>query len=103
VAQPFEYRFEWDPVKADRNAKHHRVTFEQAATVFLDARLLSLLDGEHGGEEERWVSLGLDRSARLLVVCHTFREITEGSASIRIFSARKATRRESKEYEKRKP
>lgn len=103
VAEQFEYRFEWDPVKADRNAKDHDgVTFEQAATIFLDARLLSRFDDEHGDEEERWVSLGLDKSTRLLVVCHTYREITERSASIRIFSARKATRRETKDYEKRK-
>jgi uncharacterized DUF497 family protein len=103
VAEQFEYLFEWDPVKAERNAKNHGITFEQAATVFLDARLLSQLDEEHDDEEERWISLGLDKSARLLVVCHTFREITDRSASIRVFSARKATRKESKEYEKRKP
>ena len=103
MAEQFEYRLEWDPVKAKRNANDHGVTFEQAATVFLDAGLASQLDEQHGDEEERWVSLGLDRSTRLLVVCHTYREITERSASIRIFSARKATRRESKDYEKRKP
>ena len=103
MAEQFEYRFEWDPVKAERSAKDHGVTFEHAATIFLDARLLSQLDDEHGEEEERWVSLGLDRSTRLLLVCHTYREITERSASIRIFSARKATRRESKDYEKQKP
>jgi hypothetical protein len=44
VAGRFEYRFEWDPIKAARNAKEHGVTFEQAATVFLDARLLSQID-----------------------------------------------------------
>ena len=103
MAEQFEYRFEWDPPKAEKNAKDHGVTFEQAATVFLDAGLMSQLDEEHDEEEERWVSLGLDKSGRLLVVCHTYREITDRSASIRIFSARKATRRESKDYEKRKP
>jgi len=103
VAEQFEYRFEWDPIKADKNAKDHGVTFEQAGTVFLDANLLSRLDEEHDDDEERWVSLGLDKSARLLVVCHTFREVTERSASIRIISARKATRRETKEYDRRKP
>ena len=102
MAEQFEYRFEWDPVKAGRNAKDHGATFEQAATVFLDASLLSQLDEEHGDEEERWASLDLDKSTRLLVVCHTYREITERSASIRIFSARKATRRERKDYENRK-
>lgn len=83
-----------------RSAKDHRVTFEQAATVFLDSRLLSQIDEEHGDEEERWVSLGRDRSARLLVVCHTYRDETPRSATIRIISARKATRREAKDYEK---
>jgi uncharacterized DUF497 family protein len=102
VADRFEYQFEWDPVKAERNAKDHGVTFEQAATVFLDARLLSQLDVAHGEGEERWVSLGLDKSARLLVVCHTYRKVTEQSAVIRIFSVRKTTRHESKDYEKQK-
>ena len=100
MAGDFEYHFEWDPVKAEKNAKDHGVTFEQAATVFLDAGLLSQIDKEHGGEEERWVSLGLDKSMRLLVVCHTYREITERSATIRIYSARKATRKETKDYGK---
>ena len=103
MAEQFEYRFDWDPIKADRNAKDHGVTFEQAATVFLDPKLLSQIDEEHDDEEERWVSLGLDKSARLLIVCHTFREVTERSATIRIFSARKATRRETRDYEKQKP
>ena len=82
VADRFEYRFEWDPVKATRNARKHGVTFEQAATVFLDARLLSQIDEEHNDDEERWVSLGLDRSARLLVVCHTYRHESEHGATI---------------------
>ena len=46
MAARFEYRFEWDPIKAARNAKDHGVTFEQAATVFRDARLLSQIDEE---------------------------------------------------------
>ena len=100
MAERFEYRFEWDPTKAARNAKEHGVTFEQAATVFLDARLLSQVDEEHGTDEERWRSLGLDKSARLLVVCHTYRHETARSATIRIVSARKGTRREANDYEK---
>jgi uncharacterized DUF497 family protein len=63
---------------------------------------MSQVDDEHGDDEERWVSLGIDKAARLLVVCHTYREITQQSATIRIFSARKSTRRETKEYEERK-
>jgi uncharacterized DUF497 family protein len=52
------------------------------------------------GDEERWVSVGIDKSARLLVVCHTYREITQRSATIRIFSVRKSTRRETREYQR---
>jgi uncharacterized protein len=102
VAERFEYRFDWDPAKASRNARDHRVTFEQAATVFLDARLLSQLDEEHG-DEERWLSLGLDKAARLLVVSHTYRDVTPRRATIRIISARIATRAEAKAYEESKP
>lgn len=64
VAERFEYRFDWHPTKATKNAKDHGVTFEQAATVFLDAGLLSQLDEDHGEDEERWLSLGLDKAAR---------------------------------------
>ena len=103
MAERFEYRFDWDPTKAARNAKDHGVTFEQAATVFLDARLLSQLDDEHGEHEERWVSVGLDKAARLLVVSHTYRDVTTRRATIRIISARKATRSEIGAYEGSKP
>jgi len=60
--KPFQYQFEWDPVKAQRNVKRHGVTFERAATVFLDPEALSELDEEHSQDEERWITLGLDRS-----------------------------------------
>jgi hypothetical protein len=103
VAERFEYRFDWDPTKTARNAKDHGVTFEQAATVFLDARLLSQLDDEHGEHEERWISVGLDKAARLLVVSHTYRDVTPRRATIRIISARKATRSEIRTYEESKP
>ena len=62
MAERFEYRFEWDPAKAASTAKDHSVTFEQAAKVFLDARLLSQLDEEHEEDEERWLSVGMDRA-----------------------------------------
>ena len=99
MAERFEYRFDWNPTKAAKNAKDHGVTFEQAATVFLDARLLSQVDEGHGEDEERWLSLGLDKAARLLVVCHTYRDVTPRNATIRIISARRATRPEAKAYE----
>jgi len=76
------------------------VTFERAATVFLDPAALSEFDEPHSPDEERWITLGLDRSGILWVVCHTFREETGTSARIRIISARKATKNEAKQYER---
>ena len=98
--KPFQYQFEWDPVKAQRNVKRHGVTFERAATVFLDPEALSEFDEPHSQDEERWITLGLDRTGSLVVVCHTFREETETSARIRIISARKANKNEAKQYER---
>ena len=97
----FTYEFEWDPTKARDNVRKHRVAFERAATIFLDPHALSELDQEESGEEDRWITLGLDRTGVLLVVVHTFREETESSARIRLISARKPTRNEAKHYERK--
>lgn len=59
MAQQFSYNYEWDPLKAHSNIKKHGVSFEQAATVFLDPLALSITDKEHDEDEERWVLLGL--------------------------------------------
>ena len=83
--KPFQYQFEWDAAKARQNARKHRVTFERGATIFSDQNALSLFDEEHSQDEDRWVTLGLDRTGTLLVVCHTYREETETSARIRIY------------------
>lgn len=101
MEKPFQYQFEWDPAKARQNSRRHRVTFERAATVFLDPNALSVFDEQHSEDEERWVTLGLDRTGILLVVCHTYREETETSAMIRIISARKAAKNEAKQYERK--
>jgi uncharacterized DUF497 family protein len=93
------YFFEWDPKKAKSNNRKHDVSFERAATIFRDQRALSIFDDEHGIEEDRWVTLGMDNSGILLVVCHTFEEETKDSCRIRIFSARKAKKKEMKQYE----
>ena len=96
--KPFQYQFGWDPAKARQNAKKHRITFARAATVFLDPNALSIFDEEHSQDEDRWITLGLDRTGILLVVCHTYREETETSVRVRIVLARKATRTEAKQY-----
>ena len=82
--------------------KRHTVAFERAATIFLDPSALSEFDAAHSEAEERWITLGLDQTGVLLVVCHTFRDETESSARLRLISARKATKREEAEYKRRK-
>jgi uncharacterized DUF497 family protein len=92
------YNFEWDNAKARSNQGKHGVGFEEAATVFKDARALTIFDAEHRMEEERWITLGISGGGRLLVVCHTFKKVDDG-VIIRIFSSRKANKREIKQYE----
>lgn len=91
------YEFEWDPAKAASNLRKHRVSFDDAATAFADDLLLTMLDDEHSGFEQRWISLGQSRGGRLLVVVHTYRE-TEDATVVRIISARRATPRERRRY-----
>ena len=98
MAKPFTYEFEWDPSKARENLKKHRITFERAATIFLDPDALSEFDEDESREEDRWITLGLDRTGVLLVACHTYRKETETSARIRLISARKPTKNEAKNY-----
>lgn len=95
----FRYNFEWDPAKAASNREKHGISFDEAATVFRDARMLSIFDRDHSQTEDRWISLGLSELGRPRVVCHTFREIDEETSIIRIFSARKATKTEVRQYE----
>ena len=91
--------FEWDPTKAEGNVSKHNVPFERAATVFRDSNALSVFDDEHSAEEERWLTLGLDSGGALLVVHHTFKKVDAANCSIRIISARKATKSETRQYE----
>jgi uncharacterized DUF497 family protein len=93
------YDFQWDAVKAVTNANKHGVTFEQAATVFLDPLALTILDETHSQDEERWWLLGHDASGVLLLVAHTYQTTGAASANVRIISARPATKREQQFYE----
>ena len=69
--------------------------------MFLDANVLSLLDEQHSEDEEGWIALGLDHAGALLVICHTYHEQTENSARVRLISARKATKNEMKQYQRK--
>lgn len=86
--------FDWDNKKARANVAKHGVTFHEAASVFGDSLALTFQDPDHSASEDRLLTFGQSISGRLLVVIHT----AHGS-SIRIISARPATRRERKTYE----
>lgn len=90
-----EIRFEWDENKNEINKRKHGVSFEEAATVFGDADGLMISDDEHSDEEDRFILLGFSLTAKLLVVCHCYRET---DTVIRIISARKANRSEERQY-----
>lgn len=87
--------FEWDPDKAASNLGKHGVRFAEAVTVFEDDAMLTMPDDSP--DEERFVALGMGSLGRILVVIYAVR-----GARIRIISARKATRRERSEYERRR-
>jgi len=87
--------FEWDKRKAAANLLKHRISFEEARSVFFDEYARLIDDPDHSEEEERFVLLGLSRALRLLIVCHCYRRKDE---VIRIISARKPTRTEATFY-----
>jgi uncharacterized DUF497 family protein len=99
VAEGFRYQFAWDSAKANDNLAKHDIGFEQAATVFRDPLAVTVYDSEHSAAEERWATLGRSESGALLVVIHTFAETSANSATVRIISARRATKPEVRDYE----
>jgi uncharacterized DUF497 family protein len=87
-------RFEWDPEKAKKNTAKHDVSFEEALTVFADPLARIFPDEEHSVHELREIIVGHSAHRQLLLV-----NFTSTDQRVRIFSARKATRRERKDYE----
>ena len=88
-------RIVWDERKNQSNIKNHKVSFEEAETVFYDPVAKVMHDPDHSIDEERFIILGTSKLMKLLVVCHCYRENDE---IIRIISARKATKNETKQY-----
>lgn len=86
--------FEWDASKAEANIKKHGVSFDEAASVFLDQLAVSGQDPDHSIGESRYITFGMSSLGRLVAVSHTHR-----LGSIRIISARRVTRIERKLYE----
>lgn len=90
-------RFVWDPRKEKVNLRKHGVSFETCCHVFSDPYALTSFDEEHSEYEDRWVTMGRVPDGNLVVVAHAYRVI-EGIETIRIISARKATRAEERMY-----
>ena len=88
-------RFIWDEEKQKTNIDKHGVTFGEASTVFADDNALYFDDPAHSQDEDRFIILGYSERARMLLVCHCYRN---GDSLIRIISARKATNKESELY-----
>ena len=94
-------RIEWDENKRRENLKKHGVSFEEAETVFVDENALLIHDPDHSDDEDRFIILGLSFRLRILLVCHCYRGNED---TIRIISARKATRKEQGQYwERQRP
>jgi uncharacterized DUF497 family protein len=88
-------RFEWDPQKNESNKKKHGISFEEAQTVFYDEFAVLFDDPDHSDEEDRFLILGITQRENLCIVSHCYRGADE---IIRIISARKATKVETKFY-----
>ncbi|GHT55335.1 hypothetical protein FACS1894109_01690 [Spirochaetia bacterium] len=85
----------WDPDKEKINISKHKVSFDEAKSVFFDPNAKVIHDPDHSIEEERFIILGLSKKLNLLVVCHCYKENED---IIRIITARKATKQETDQY-----
>lgn len=90
--------FSWDARKAQANYGKHGVAFEEAATVFLDPAGLDWADPAHSRHERRCKRLGRSVAGRVLLLVYTVRRMPHGQETIRIISARQASRKERKAY-----
>ena len=86
--------YEWDAEKAKGNRRKHRISFEDAATVFLDPRAMTFPDPDHSSEEDREITIGRSSRQQVVFVSHCQR-----GDRVRIIGARKTTRGERKQYE----
>ncbi len=87
-------QFEWDREKAKKNTRKHKVSFDEAMTVFYDPLSATFDDPDHSVDEQRLITVGYSSRGRLLMVSHT-----ERGKAIRIINARIATTHERKRHE----
>ena len=90
-----EIEFSWDGQKAKQNLRKHKVSFEEAVTVFYDENAVVFFDPDHSQDEDRFLMLGLSARLRVLVVSYCLRK---KRSQIRIISARKPTKKETQAY-----
>ena len=94
--------FEWDGKKAQTNLSKHKVSFDEGQTIFDDPFLLTYKDEMHSEQEDRFISMGMSKNERILLVVHVERLETEELVVIRLISCRKATAAERRFYEENK-
>ena len=87
--------FSWDPKKAELNVKKHGVSFEEAVSVFYDPFAKITNDPDHSQDEDRYILIGYSRKSDMLFIVHIYKE---ASNLVNIISARKATRKEKRDY-----
>ena len=87
--------FSWDENKAQTNLVKHKISFNEAITVFDDENARLILDPDHSQDEERFILLGISCNSKILTVVHCYRDNEE---NIRIISARKSTKQEERQY-----
>ena len=88
-------KFSWDKNKAQSNLKKHKVSFEEAKTVFDDENARLIFDPDHSEDDDRFILLGFSSSSKILTVVHCYRD---DEKNIRIISARKSTNIEENQY-----
>ena len=91
--------FDWDSNKNSENTEKHGISFEQAKEIFFDPLHLSILDERFSYFEERWITMGATENGKVIVVDHPY-FVEEPEERIRIISARRATSKERRQYEK---
>jgi len=87
--------FSWDKTKAQTNLKKHKISFEEAQTVFDDENARLIFDPDHSEDEDRFILLGYSCSSKILTVVHCYRDDEQ---NVRIISARKSTKYEENQY-----
>jgi hypothetical protein len=93
--------FHWDKDKKN-NRRKHNISFVEASEIFRDKYILDLEDIEHSDQEERWISIGLSKKGKVILVVHTYKE-DKDKKILRIISAREATKSETLQYFSRRP